>query len=137
MCILRRGRALVVALAGLALVGGESAKPAQAKADEYAFELVDQKLRQGSGAIVTVRLLHKPTGRVVPGAVVFLQRLDMTPHGMAGDTAPIELLPDTLPGYFRFETDLLMEGAWALSLAAQVPDEPGAVQSRLLVKAVP
>ena len=137
MCILRRGRALVVALAGLALAGAESALPAYARADQYAFELVNQKLKPGSGAVVTVRLLHKPSGRVVPGAVVFLARIDMSPHGMAGATAPIELLPDTLPGYFRFETDLLMKGEWALSLAAQVPGEIGTVQARLVLEAAP
>ncbi len=60
----------------------------------------------------------------------------MSSHGMAGTAAPLDPVPDTLPGYFRFETDLTMEGDWALTLAAKVPGEEGTVQDRIVLQAV-
>jgi hypothetical protein len=56
---------------------------------------------------------------------------------MADMAAPLDPLPDSLPGYYRFETELLMSGRWALSLMATVPGEAGVVQSKLILKAVP
>ena len=135
MCYLRYGRVLVAALAALLLGGLGSMASARADVADYAFELVDQKVRQGSGAVITVRLVHKPSGRLVPDAVVFVQRADMAPHGMTA-TQNAELLPDTLPGYYRFEADLMMTGAWALVLVAKLPGEAGIVQTRLILKAV-
>jgi hypothetical protein len=55
---------------------------------------------------------------------------------MGDMAAPLEPVPDTLPGYFLFETDLVMSGGWALTLAAQVPGVSGAVQGRLVLQAV-
>ncbi|MBD2746059.1 FixH family protein [Microvirga sp. BT688] len=106
-------------------------------ASDYQFELVDRELKQGYGAVLTVRLVHRQTGKVVPDAVVFISRLDMSPDGMGEMTAPLEPVPDVLPGYFRFETDLVMEGDWSLVLMAKVPDADGYVRGKLIVTAVP
>ena len=103
----------------------------------YAFELVDREVKQGGGASVTVRLVDIRTGKVVPDGVLFISRIDMSPEGMAGMEAPLEPVADTLPGYYRFETDLTMGGGWALTLAAKVPGVANAVQSRLILQAVP
>ena len=83
--------------------------------------------------MVTVRLVHVPTQQLVPDAIIFISRLDMAPHGMRNMDAPLDPLPDRLPGYYRFETDLAMGGRWALTLAAKVPGVSGAVQDRLLL----
>src|SRR3546814_4929929 len=45
----------------------------------YAFQLVQQQIKQGDA--VAVRLVHEPTGEAVPGAVVFARRIDMEPEG--------------------------------------------------------
>lgn len=37
------------------------------------------------------------------------------------DEGPLEPLPDTLPGYYRFEPDLSMVGGWARTLAVKLP----------------
>jgi hypothetical protein len=136
MVNIRRGRvwsaALLVSI-GLAIPG----LAARADVRDYGFELVDREIKQGYGATITVRLVHRPTGKVVPDAVVFMSRIDMSPDGMGDMTAPLEPVSDTLPGYFRFETDLVMEGAWALNLTAKVPGEPGYVQGKLVLEAVP
>ncbi|QRM35341.1 FixH family protein (plasmid) [Microvirga sp. VF16] len=104
--------------------------------DDYEFQLVERQVKQGGGATVTVRLVNKRTGKTLPDAVVFMNRLDMAPDGMADMTAPVHLLPDTLPGYYRFETDLFMAGGWALTLAAKLPDDKGFIQNRLHLEAV-
>lgn len=102
----------------------------------YAFELVDAQIKQGQ-AVLTVRLVHKPTGRPVPDAVIFARRLDMAPEAMPTMTAALEPLPATAAGLYRFKTDLTMAGGWQFSLAAKVQGESGTVQDRLVLKAVP
>ena len=137
------GAAVLVALAALAAMGATFVPPAKVatppqgrRESAYRFELVEATVKAGAGAAVTVRLVDEATGKPVPGAVIFISRLDMSPDGMREMTAPLERLEDTLPGYYRFETDLLMEGGWALTLAAKVPGEPNAVQDKLIVNAV-
>ena len=108
--------------------------PVQLK--DYGFELVEPQAKQGR-ATVAVRLVHKPAGEPVAGAVVFARRLDMAPEAMPTMTAELELQPATEPGVYRFETNLTMKGGWQLSLAAKVPGETGTVQDKLVLKAVP
>ena len=129
-------RTLVAALLLLG-VGTALALSSSPEPEDYTFELVGREVRQGSGATVTVRLVDTRTGKVVPNATLFISRLDMSPHDMSAMSAPLEPVPDTLPGYYRFETDLVMEGGWALTLAAAVPGVSGAVESRLVLQAVP
>lgn len=127
-------RAFATILVGLAATGAVASRPDPSK---YEFQLVEQRVTLGSGARVTVRLVNKATGKPVPDAVIFISRLDMSPDGMGDMTAPLEPVNDTLPGYYVFETDLLMEGAWALTLAGKVPGEPTAIQGKLRLEAMP
>ena len=60
-----------------------------ASANDYAFEPAKAEVKKGSGVTVTVRLVHKPTGKPVPNAVIFASRIDMSPEGMATMTAPL------------------------------------------------
>ena len=129
---IRRGFAAV--LVGLLATGAVASRPDPSK---YEFQLVEQRITLGSGARVTVRLVHKATGKPVPDAVIFISRLDMSPDGMGDMTAPLEPVNDTLPGYYIFETDLLMEGAWALTLAGKVPGEATAIEGKLRLEAMP
>lgn len=102
----------------------------------YSFELSDRHAKQGE-AVLTVRLVHKPTGKSVSDAVVFARRLDMAPAGMPTMTAELEPQPATERGVYRFKTDLTMAGEWRLSLAAKVQGETGTVRDQLEFKAVP
>ncbi|MBA3516816.1 MAG: FixH family protein [Rhizobiales bacterium] len=134
MSIHRTGRASA-ALIGLALLS--AATSARADISDYEFQLVEQEIAKGKGAIVTVKLLHNPTGKAVADAVLFEQRIDMEPDGMATMTSPLELLQGSEPGIYRFQTDLPMAGGWRLSLAAKIQGETGTLESRLVLKAVP
>jgi hypothetical protein len=118
------GAVLLAAMAGSAL----------ADVKDYEFQLIDKEVKQGE-AVIAVKLIHKPSGRAIPDAVIFAQRIDMGPESMESMTAPLEAVTSTEPGVYRFKTDLTMEGNWALSLGAKVQGETGTVESKLIVKA--
>jgi len=108
----------------------------QTELKDYTFELVRNQAKQGE-TVLTVRLVHQPTGKPVADAVVFAHRLDMAPAGMPTMTTELEPQPTTEPGLYPFKTNLTMAGDWQLSLAAKVPGETGTVQNQLALKAVP
>jgi hypothetical protein len=111
--------------------------PALADIKDYEFRLMQTEIKQGNGAVVAVQLVDKRSGKAVPDAVIFATRIDMAPDGMETMAAPIEALPPTEPGTYRFKTNLMMAGGWRLSLGAKVQGETGTVENRLVLKAVP
>ena len=129
-------RLVLTALIGL-LLWAVIALPALADVKDYEFQLVQSEMKKGDGAIVAVRLVNKKTGKPVPDAVIFAKRIDMAPDAMQEMTAPLEQLPSTEPGVYRFKAKLTMAGGWRLSLGAKVQGETGTVESRLTLKAVP
>ncbi len=122
-----------VAVGTALLIGFTSAVLADIK--DYEFQLVDKEVKQGD-AVVAVKLVHKPSGRAIPDAVIFAKRIDMGPDGMATMDSPIELVESTEPGVYRFKTKLTMAGKWALSLGAKVQGETGTVENKLIVTAI-
>ena len=110
---------------------------ALADVKDYEFQLVQSEMKKGDGAIVAVRLVNKKSGKLVPDAVIFAKRIDMAPDAMQEMTAPLEQLPSTEPGVYRFKTDLMMQGRWQLSLGAKVQGEDGTVEAKLVLKALP
>lgn len=118
-----------------ALVGLVWASAAMADIKDYEFRLVQQELKKGD-ATVAVRLVNKKTGTTVSDAVIMAKRIDMAPDGMPTMTAPLEQLPSTEPGIYRFKTNLTMEGGWQLSLGAKVQGETGTVENKLVLKAL-
>ena len=123
-------RAAILGAALLALV------PVAAVADvkDYEFQLVDKQVKQGE-AVIAVKLVHKPSGRAIPDAVIFAKRIDMGPDNMASMAAPLEPVAGGEPGVYQFKTNLEMAGRWALTLGAKVQGETGTVQSKLIVNA--
>lgn len=120
------GAALVTAMPASVLAAGK----------DYEFQLIEKEVKQG-GATIAVKLIHKASGRAIPDAVIFAKRIDMGPDNMEAMTAPLEPLPSTEAGVYRFKTELTMAGNWALSLGAKVQGEAETVQSKLIVKATP
>jgi hypothetical protein len=125
--------ALRAALLGLVL--GGATPSAFAGAADYAFEPVNVHVKNGAGSELAVRLLHKPTGKPVPNAVLFRTRLDMGPDNMAEMTAQHRAIPAPEPGVYRFKADLTMAGGWALRLMAKVPGEAETVQGTVQFQA--
>jgi hypothetical protein len=127
--------AAVALLSGLLWSVLTSAALADVK--DYEFQLVQSEMKKGDAAIIVVRLVNKKSGKPVPDAVIFAKRIDMAPDAMQEMTAPLEQLPSTEPGVYRFKTDLMMQGRWQLSLGAKVQGEDGTVEAKLVLKALP
>lgn len=121
--------------ATVALATVISAQNVSASPQDYEFQLVQDALPSAQDTIISVRLMHKPTGKPVSDAVIFATRLDMAPDGMPTMMADLEALPSEETGIYRYRTTLGMEGSWRLSLAAKVQGERDTVQSRLVLKA--
>ena len=127
-------RAAQAALIGIAVIG--SAGIAQADIKDYEFKLVEPTVAVGKDKILTVQLLNKKTGKLVPDAVIIATRLDMAPEGMPEMATKIALDPGaTEPGSYKFKATIGMEGKWQLSLGAKVQGETGSVESKLVITA--
>lgn len=125
----------LVAATLLAAAASVCLSPAWAGASDYAFEPTQAQVKAGSGRELAVRLVHKPGGHPVPGAVIFQTRLDMAPDGMADMTSTIQPVAASEPGLYRFKADLTMVGRWALTLAAKVQGEPETVKATVVFRA--
>lgn len=134
MIVLKMKYAAGVAVVGLAVV---AAMPAQAEIKDYEFRLTQSEIKKGDAAIVSAELVDKRSGAKVGNAVIFAKRLDMAPDGMETMTAPVELVPPTASGLYRFKADIPMAGGWRLSIQAKVQGESGTLESKLPFKAVP
>jgi len=124
----------VTTAVGLIVTAGASSALAEIR--DYEFQLVQNEVKKGDGAIVAVRLINKRSKKPVPDAVISAKRIDMAPDGMAAMASQLEEMPSTEPGVYRFKTDLSMAGRWQLSLAAKVQGEKETVTGKVIFKAV-
>ena len=124
---------IVIAAVALAVFTGTPA--AYAAATDYEFQPVAVDVKNGTGSEMAVRLVHKPTGKPVAGAVIFRTRLDMSPDNMGEMTAKHTAMPGSEPGVYRFKADLTMAGGWAFKLQAKVPDETETIDGTVVFKA--
>jgi hypothetical protein len=124
---------LLAAAAGIATA--LAATTAFAGKNDYVFEPVVVDVKNGSGSQLAVRLVHKPSGKPVEGAVIFRSRLDMSPDAMGEMTASHAAEPGKEPGIYRFKADLTMAGRWALKLMAKVPGESETIEGAVVFKA--
>jgi hypothetical protein len=124
------------AVAGAVLAAAVSlTSTAFAGANDYAFEPVKAEVKKGNGVTLTVRLVHKPTGKPVSDAVIFSPHIDMSPEGMETMTAPVASAKGTQPGTYDFKTDLSMAGGWLLTVSAKVQGEQETVTGKVTFKA--
>jgi hypothetical protein len=127
--------AVAAALIGLTFAGLSSS--AWAQIQDYEFQLVKNEIKPGNAAEIAVRLVDKRSGKVVPDAVIFAERVDMAPDGMEMMVAPIEALPSVEPGIYRFKAQISMAGGWRLSLGAKIQGETDSLENKLEFTAVP
>ncbi|MBR1128030.1 FixH family protein [Bradyrhizobium iriomotense] len=118
-----------------ALIATTFATAARAEIKNYEFQLVQPTVKAGADRVVTVRLVDKTTGKAVPDAVVFANRLDMAPDGMQEMATKVTPMPGSEPGTYRFKATFGMAGRWQLSLGAKVQGESGTVDNKLVVTA--
>lgn len=124
---------LRTALLASALFSG--APHAFAGSADYLLEPVNVAVKNGAGSELAVRLVHKPSGKPVSGAVLFRTRLDMSPDSMGEMTAKHVAMPASEPGIYKFKADLTMAGGWAFKVMAKVPGEPETVQGTVVFQA--
>jgi len=130
--MLRSFLSAAAAAAVIGLIGG----PVLAGAGDYVFEAVQQEMKKGDDVTVALRLVHKPSGKTVPDAVIVRTRIDMAPDGMATMESPVTPLPSPESGVYAFKTDLPMEGRYQFSIAAKVQGEQETITNRVIFKAV-
>jgi hypothetical protein len=106
-----------------------------AGANDYEFQLISNEVKASPDAVLAVRLIHKPTGKPVQGAVLFRTRLDMSPEDMGDMMGALTPGASAEPGVYAFKADLSMAGKWALKLQAKVPGESETVQGTIILKA--
>ena len=123
------------AFAALGLATIVSASAALAAAADYEFQPVAVDVKNGAGSELAARLVHKPTGKPIDGALLIRTRLDMSPDSMGEMTAKHTAMPGSEPGVYRFKADLTMTGGWAFKLQAKVPGESETVQGTVVFKA--
>lgn len=131
---MQRSSALRAVAIGVALLIGMGGS-AFADAKDYEFQLLNKEVKKGE-AVIAVKLVHKPSGRAIPDAVIFAKRIDMAPDGMEMMASPIEAVSSTEPGIYRFKTELPMQGRWRLSLGAKVQGETDTVENKLIIRAI-
>jgi hypothetical protein len=125
----------LLAIAASALTMSAAASPAEAGAKDYEFQPVIAEVKNGTGGDVAVRLVHKPDGKPVAGAVIFRSRLDMSPDSMGEMEGKLTAQPSAEPGLYRFTAEPTMAGSWALKLKAKVPGEGETVEGIVIIKA--
>jgi hypothetical protein len=111
--------------------------PVFADVNNYEFRLVENETQKGKHIHIAVHLINNITGELIPDAMIFANRIDMSPDGMAAKNAPLAALPSPEPGIYLFRADLAIEGNWQLSLAAMIPDVDGIVEGRMVLKVLP
>jgi hypothetical protein len=126
-------RSLAVAALGLAIITVVATAFAGAK--DYEFQPVAADVKNAIGSEIAVRLVHKPTGKAVAGAVLLRTRLDMSPESMDEMTAKLVAIPSSEPDIYRFKAGFTMAGGWALKLQAKVPGESETVEGTVVFKA--
>jgi hypothetical protein len=107
--------------------------PASAASADYRLEALNQRLPIGKDVTLAVRLVHAPTGKPVPDAVIFRTRLDMSPDGMDDMAGPLTPVASSEPGVWRYSTKLTMAGDWAVTVQAKVPGETETVRASAIV----
>jgi hypothetical protein len=132
-----RSNRLRVAMLGMGALLAASllSVAAFAAASDYRFEVVSARAAGPGKTDVTVRLVHLPDNRPVPGAVIFQTRADMAPAGMPTMTGNVTPQAAHQPGTYRFQVETGMAGGWALTLAAKVQSETETVRATVTFNA--
>jgi hypothetical protein len=105
--------------------------------DDYMFEPVKTEIKSSNVATVAVRLVHKPSGKPVPDAVIVQTRIVMAHDGGAEMASAFVALPSPEPGVYAFKAPLTMAGSWLLSIEAKVQGEPEIVVGKINFRVTP
>jgi len=100
-----------------------AAGPAGAGANDYRFESAISHTSTSPTASIRVRLVHVPTGKAVPDAILLPARLEMPMAGAAPMIAKATPKGGDGKGIYELVADLQMSGTWTLKLSAKAQGE--------------
>ncbi|MBC7908135.1 MAG: FixH family protein [Rhodospirillaceae bacterium] len=118
-------RKLGGALVFSALLAASSSAWADAK--DYRFEAVQPHVAISPNTAIAVRLVHVPSGKPVPDAIILPAKMEMPMAGMAPMSTKVSSSKPDGQGAYGFTADLSMAGTWMLQVAAKVQGEPGTI----------
>ena len=121
--------AIVFILAGLVF-------PAFANPEDYHFQLIEDEVPIGNRIEFSVRILHKATGEPVTDAMIFADRLDMTPEGKPDRSTHLAALTSDTPGIYRYRANMVEAGNWQLTLMTMIPGASTMVEGKMILKAI-
>jgi hypothetical protein len=101
---------------------------AAAAAKDYRFEVASAQPVGAGKTDVAVRLVRTTDNKPVTDAVIFENKADMGPAGMAEMPGKVAPMPPGQDGLYHFATQTGMAGTWALHLAAKVQGETETVR---------
>ncbi len=104
--------------------------------DNYIFELIDDEVPVGNRIEFSVRILHKATGEPVTDAMIFADRIDMTPDGKPNRSTELAALSSDTPGIYRYRANMVEAGNWQLTLMTMIPGAPGMIEGKMILKAI-
>lgn len=105
--------------------------------DNYLFELIEDELPVGNRIEFSVRIINKDTGDPITDAMIFADRIDMTPDGKPDRSTQLAALSSDVPGIYRYRANLVEAGNWQLTLMTMIPGAPGLVEGKMILKVVP
>ena len=111
--------------------------PVLGNSDDYVFQLVESELPVGNRIEFSVRIINRATGEPVTDAMIFANRIDMTPDGKPDRDTHLAALSTEIPGIYRFRANLVEAGNWQLTLLAMIPGAESMIEGRMILKAVP
>jgi hypothetical protein len=94
---------------------------------DYRFEATQPRIKMDDNARVVIRLVHVPTGKPVPDAIIVKTHLEMAMEGMAPMVAKASRPQATGGGLYALQAPLNMAGQWSLHLSAKVQGEKDTV----------
>jgi hypothetical protein len=104
--------------------------------DHYIFELIEDEVPVGNRIEFSVRIIHKETNEPVMDAMIFADRIDMTPDGKPDRSTELAALSSDTPGIYRYRANLVEAGNWQLTLMTMIPGAQGLVEGKMILKAV-
>jgi len=104
--------------------------------DHYFFELIEDEVPVGNRIEFSVRIIHKETNEPITDAMIFANRIDMTPDGKPDRSTELAALSSDTPGVYRYRANLVEAGNWQLTLMTMIPGAQGLVEGKMILKAV-
>ena len=110
--------------------------PVFGNSDHYIFELIENEVLVGNRIEFSVRILHKATSKPVTDAMIFADRIDMSPDGKPDRSTHLAALSSDDPGIYRYRANLVEAGNWQLTLMTMIPGAQGMVEGKVVLKVV-